>query len=144
MESDMTTHYVRKTSDLDADKAKYKVQGFSGTASANTTTNIDWVLPQERWVSGGVLIAQGTHWGDKLCLQVIDIDNVLGYGANTVLDEYVTDFYLVTDSEFQVQLESPYLALIPAGVYIRIKYTNTSLVDAVEVAFNVVTHIPRT
>lgn len=139
----MTIHYVRRVADLDADKAKYKLQGFKGTATVNSTTTIDWKFPEERWVSGGILLAQGTHWGDKVALQIIDKDNVLGYGANTVLDEYVTDFYLVTDTEFQVQLESPYVALVPANVYLRLLYTNTSLLDAVEVAFNLVTHIPR-
>lgn len=139
----MPQYYVRRVQDLDADKAKYKLQGFKGTASINSTTNIDWKLPEERWISGGILLAQGTHWGDKLCLQIIDKDNVLGFGTNFVLDEYVTDFYMVTDSEFQIQMEAPYVALIPANVYIRIVYTNTSVLDPVEVAFNLVTHIPR-
>lgn len=139
----MATQAVRKVSDLDADKAKFKLQGFKGSCAVNTTTSIDFKLPEDRWVAGGIIIAQGTHWGDKLCLQVIDIDNVLGYGANTVLDEYVTDFYLVSDSEFQLQLECPYVALVPANLYIRVKYTNTSLIDAVELACNLMTHIPR-
>lgn len=134
---------IRKLFDLDADKARYKLQGFSGTAASATTTNIDWKLPEERWVSGGILMAKGTHWGDKICLQVIDKDNILGAGANYVVDEYVTDFYLITDAEFQVQIEAPYIALIPANLYIRIKYTNVGILDPVEVAFNLVTHIPR-
>lgn len=137
------SRHVRKVADLDADKARYKLQGFKGTATTNTTTNIDWALPEERWVSGAVLLAQGTHWGDKICLQIIDKDNVLGYGANVVLDEYVTDFYLVTDAEFQVQIDCPYIALVPAGLYIRMKYTNVSVLDAVEIAMNLTTHIPR-
>jgi hypothetical protein len=139
----MTIHYVRRVSDLDADKARYKLQGFKGTAAVNTTTNIDFELPEERWVSGGILMAQGTHWGDKICLQIIDINNVLGAGYNFVVDEYVTDFYLVTDSEFQIQIESPYVALIPAGLFVRIKYTNTSVLDPVECVMNLVSHIPR-
>lgn len=76
-------------------------------------------------------------------MQVIDIDNILGYGAGLVLDEYVTDFYLVSDSEFQVQIDCPYIALVPPGLYIRLKYTNTSILDPVEVAVNLITHIPR-
>lgn len=135
--------HIRKVSELDADKAKFKIQGFKGIASVNTTTNIDWKLPEERWISGGILLAQGTHWGDKICLQIIDIDNTLGYGANTVLDEYVTDFYVVTDSEFQLQIEAPYIALVLANLYVRIKYSNTSILDPVEVVLNLVTHIPR-
>lgn len=138
-----TNLYVRRVSDLDADKSKFKISGFRGTANVNTTSDIDWALPEERWISGGILMAQGTHWGDKICIQIIDKDNVLGYGANLILDEYVTDFYLVTDAEFQVQMDCPYVALVPAGVYLRIKYTNVSTLDAVEVAFNVVSHIPR-
>lgn len=134
---------IRKVSELDADRATYKMQGFKGTAAVNTITNIDWKVPEDRWISGGILLAQGTHWGDKVCLQIVDKDNVLGYGANVVLNEYVTDFYLVTDTEFQVQMEAPYIALIPANVYIRIAYTNTSLLDPVETVLNLITHIPR-
>lgn len=139
----MTIFYIRRVHDLDADKANFNIQGIRGTASVLTTTNIDWALPQERWISGGILLASGTHWGDKISLQLIDIDNVLGYGANTVLGEYVTDFYVVTDSQLQCQLEAPYVALVPAGVYVRIKYTNTSALDPVEVALNLITHVPK-
>lgn len=139
----MATQAVRKVQDLDADKARFKLQGFKGIAEVDSTSNIDFKLPEDRWISGGVFIAQGTHWGDKICLQIVDIDNIMGYGAGLVLDEYVTDFYLVTDAEFQVQLESPYIALVPANLYIRIKYFNTSLLDPVEIAFNLVTHIPK-
>lgn len=134
---------VRKVSDLDADKALYKIQGFKDIASTNSTSNLDFKFTEQCWVSGGILLAQGTHWGDYICLQIIDKDNVLGYGANVVLNEYVSNFYMVSDSEFQLQIESPYIALIPANVYLRIKYTNVSIIDPVEVAFNLVTHIPR-
>lgn len=135
--------YVRRVQDLDADKAKLKIQGFKGTAAVNSTTNIDFKLPEDRWISGGILIAQGTHWNDKICLQIIDKDNILGLGANFVVDEYVTDFYLITDSEFQIQMDAPYIALIPKDLYVRVVYTNTSTLDPVEIAFNLVSHIPR-
>lgn len=140
---------VRKVADLDSDKAKYRLQGFKGTAAvANiitgpVLTNIDWKFPEDRWISGGILIAKGTHWGDKIALQIIDKDNILGYGANFVLDEYVSDFYLISDSEFQIQIESPYIALVYGNLYLRVAYTNSSTTDAVEVAMNVVCHIPR-
>jgi len=139
----MATQAVRKLADLDADKALLSIQGFRGTASVNSATNIDWKLTEDRWISGGILLATGTHWGDRVSIQIVDKDNVLGYGANTVLGQYVTDFYVVTDAQFQIQLEAPYIALVPANMYIRVVYTNTSLLDPVEIAFNVVTHIPR-
>lgn len=139
----MAASQIRKVTELDADRARYKLQGFKGNAAVNATTNIDFRLPEERWISGGILLATGTHWGDKICLQIVDVDNLLGAGANYVLDEYVTDFYVVTDSEFQIQIDSPYIALIPAYMYIRVRYTNTSLIDPVEVAMNLTCHIPR-
>lgn len=134
---------VRKVADLDADRARFKIQGFKGTAAVNTTTNIDWKLPEERWTSGGILLAQGPHWGDKISLSIVDKDNVLGAGANYVLDTFVEDFYLISDSQFQIQIEAPYIALVPANVYVRIAYSNTSLLDPVECAMNLTTHIPR-
>lgn len=139
----MAIAYVRRVMDLDSDKSVFRIQGFSGAASTNTVTDIDWKLPEQRWLSGGIFIAQGTHWGDKVSIQIIDKDNVLGYGANTILEQLAVDFYCITDSELQVKLECPYVALVPANVYIRVKYTNTSLIDPVEVACNLVTHIPK-
>lgn len=139
----MTQFWVRRVSDLDADKAKFRMQGIAGTVEANSTGNVDWRFPEERWIHGGSLILQGHAFGDKIDVEIVDIDNVLGYGAGLVLDQFADDFYPHTDCQYQGQLLSTYVALIPAGVYLRIKYTNTNLYTSVSVRFNLFSHIPR-
>jgi hypothetical protein len=139
----MTIFYVRRIFDLDADKAKYRCQGVSGTATANTTTNIDWKLPEERWISGGIFMVKDGAWGDTAKFQIVDKDNVLGYGAGVVLDEFATGVLVASDTQVQGHIEAPYIALIPANVYVRIVYTSTSPSVNVGVGINLFTHIPR-
>lgn len=138
-----TSLYVRRVSDLDADKALFAVQGMKGTATANSTTNIDWKFPEERWVSGGMLLVNNGVWGDHVSLEIVDKDNILGYGADTVLNTFATNFYIQPGNQLQGIIECPYIAQIPANIYLRVKYTNISLLTAAGVAFNLFSHIPR-
>lgn len=139
----MTVHYIRKVADLDADRAKYRLQGIAGTAGADSTTDIDWRFPEERWITGGIFAVNNGNWGDSATIQIIDIDNVLGYGANVVLDTFAENYGVMSDQQFQGDIECPYVALIPAGLYIRIKYTNTSESTAAQILLNLHSHIPR-
>lgn len=139
----MTTLNVRKLEQLDSDKADFRLQGISGTASANTTTNIDWKFPEERWINGGQLLCKGHIWGDTITVQLIDKDNVLGYGANTVLNTFTENFAVSADVQQQILITLESIALVPANVYFRIKYTNTNLLTSVSVAFNLFSHLPK-
>lgn len=138
----MTIFSLLRASDLTTKNSVYKLQGFTGTGTANTTTNIDWVFPQERWVSGGLVFVKTPHWGDKITIQIIDIDNTLGYGANTVLREFATDFMVRDDSQFQCHIEIGYVALVYSGLYARIVYTNSHASEDSKVSLNLITHIP--
>lgn len=134
---------VRKIDDLDANRAVFLIQGISGTAYASSTTTIDWKFPEERWLSGGRLLVSGGTWGDTIDIQLVDKDNTLGGGANLVLNEHVTDYRVNPSSTDQGEYHSPYIALVPANTYLRIKYTNTSLLSTARVALNLFTHVPK-
>jgi hypothetical protein len=108
----------------------------------NAITSYDWKFPEERWLTGGVLKAQG-DWGSNVSLQVIDIDNVMGYGANVVLDEFVTSFYITDVVQDQISKEFNYPALVPANLYLRVKFNNISLTNTGKVALNIFSHIPK-
>lgn len=133
---------VRRLTDLSPDNSLYKCQGFSGTAAANTTTDIDFKFPQERWLSGGALFVKGGNWGDTCTIQIVDVDNILGFGANTVLREFITNFAICDDSQFQIRIEVPYVSVVPQDIYMRIKYTNNNATNSCQVACNIFTHIP--
>jgi len=100
----------------------FKGDGVSGTATKNTTTNIDYIVGESGlYISGAEFIYKDSVWGDYVECQIIDVDNVLGYGANTVLTQYVKKWYLDPNTT-KLILESPYAGALPNGVYVRIKY----------------------
>lgn len=118
----MTTS-VRKLSDMDADKVKFRGRGISGTATAGTTTNIDHKITEGRLIDGIKLILKDHVFGDSVRFQVVDVENILGYGAGVVLDEFATNWY-VSSSEDQGAINLPYSAELIAGLYIRIIYNS--------------------
>ena len=107
----------------DAAGFRYRGASFSDTIQTNTTNYIDYLLTDERWINGGRAIIDNIGQDDKVTFQVIDKDNVLGYGANTVLDQFIDGFYVPQDGNLEVNLAYP--ARIIAGLYIRLKYTST-------------------
>ena len=138
----MTIHIIKKVSELSTDNSLFCFEGFSGVAAANATTNIDFKFTNERWLTGGILYANNANWGDTGSIQIVDKDNILGYGADLVLREFVKNMVMRTDQELQQELQITYVSLIKANLYLRLKYTNTNLTTAVNVGCNLFTHIP--
>jgi hypothetical protein len=108
----------------------------AGTATKNTTTNFDYkVTATKIYLNGGDLIFKNANWGDYVQLQIIDIDNVLGQGANYVLHNYVNKWYIHPDLK-EKELTANYAGNIPQNIYIRLKYISTSTTTDVNVAVN--------
>lgn len=137
----MTIYQIKKTLELSKENSKLQIQGIGGTCPSAQVTNIDWRVPDERWVTGGILVSASANWGDTVSLQVIDIDNVVGFGAGTVLATFAKDVFLYPGSGLQLSTDVSYVALVVTGVYIRLVYTNTG-VTAAGIALNLKTHIP--
>jgi len=122
----------RELDDIAGDSVYGKT--VSGTATYGQTINIDLELAEPFYIQGGIARAKGqVGTGDKICCQVVDVNNVLGYGADTVLDEYETDYDVsgfddVLGKEdirgHNVKYEDG--ALLPAGVFLRAICTNTA------------------
>lgn len=137
----MATNYSPDNlGDFSAKGLNFRGVGLAVTAGANSDTNLDYAMPEDRLISGGTLLAKGSKFGDHITFQVIDIDNILGYGANTVLNEFVTSWYMTDDSQQQVSLEIPYPAKVYQGLYIRLVYHNTNLLTSVQVCINYLMH----
>lgn len=116
-------------------KRKFLGDAISATVNANSTANIDYKMTTPCALFGAELIQLGANFGDYVKFQVIDKDNILGFGANTILNEWVTKWYVdPTSSRWKVQSE--YGATIPADIYIRLIYTNTNALTQVKVALN--------
>lgn len=115
----------------------YKFLGSSvaGTATKNTTTSIDYLLEGSWIIYGAELLYKDAAWGDYIAFQVVDKDNVLGFGANTVLNEWIEKWYIdPLSSRWRVTSELG--STIPEGVYIRLKYTSMSATTDVGLAVN--------
>lgn len=104
-------------------------QGMSQTAPAGTTTNIDLKLVDDHFMSGGILRTLNSAFGDTATFQVVDIDNVMGYGAGCILGQYATNWYMRSDSQEQVNESTPYPVKLPAGLYLRLVYTSIGTTD---------------
>lgn len=130
----------RQTADFDADRVK-----FRGTAKATTvgvgTANLDLKITERRLLTGLQILANA-NTGDYAKLQVIDIDNVLGYGAGVVLDEFVDKWYMNSNADNQGLFETGYPADIATGLYIRIAYTNVVALTSVYLRVNYFLHKP--
>jgi hypothetical protein len=103
----------------------FRGKGVAGSITAGTTGNLDYKLTSERWINGCHLILRNHAWDDSLLFQVVDVDNVLGYGAGAVLNEFASTWQITEDKQDQGIFKIEYPAKILNGLYIRIRYTST-------------------
>ena len=118
---------------------RFRGNGISGTAAAGSTTNIDHKLTADRYLNGCELLVNTATWGDYVKFQVVDVDNILGYGAGTVLDEFGSTWYVASDRQLQGIFKIEYPAKVLANLYIRLVYVSTG-VAPVGVACNLFLH----
>lgn len=111
------SEYGAKDLNLDVKGAKYEV-------TANSTQDLDFLISDDCIMDGMIIDVIDHALGDKVTFQVIDKDNILGYGANVVLKQFGTDVYMAPGIVRQVNAESVYPAKVFAGLYLRIKYTS--------------------
>ncbi len=100
-------------------------KGTKFTAIAGQATSHDLAITDDVLIDGGVLVVLNGVIGDKITFQVVDIDNIKGYGANTVLGQYKTDWYINPQESVQLDFTSRYPAKVFAGLYLRVVYTST-------------------
>lgn len=119
---------------------------FNQTLTRDTTTDLDWAIPQLSYLGvnkpcimdGIEYFASGSVAGDKITFQIVDKDNILGYGAGAVLDEFGTDWAVMPNKAVMLRL---YKANLIVGLYIRVKYTSTGTTDDVKFVCNLFRHM---
>lgn len=107
-----------------SDTDHYRFHGERFSVSPGDTTVFDLTVPQDIRLSGGSYWVQDPSPGDAMTFQVVDVDNILGGGHNTVVTEYVTELP-VAPWNHHLELSAPTAAFVPAGLYLRISYTST-------------------
>lgn len=98
--------------------------GYHMTATKNSTTTHDLLLTKAYALKGGVAyFGPGCTEKDYMKCQIIDIDNILGFGNNVVLDEYISKWYV--HPLMAMVAEDVSIATLPApGLYFRTIYTS--------------------
>jgi hypothetical protein len=120
---------VRSILEMSADKVKFRGEGISFTATAGTATSYDYRIAEARLLDGTQLILKGHAFGDSVDFKVVDVDNILGYGAGLVLDTFSSGWYVAEDIQNQGQIRIPYAAEVLAGLYIRLVYHSVGGAD---------------
>jgi hypothetical protein len=129
---------IRVRAFSDSEGMRFRGTSFIDTVAADSTKSIDYKITEERYINGGKLIVKNMGDDDKITFQVVDKDNILGFGAGVVLDEFIKDFYLPLNESLNVQLDYP--AKIMAGLYLRLIYTNTNTTETATVKCNLYLH----
>lgn len=101
-----------------------------GAPHPGQATNIDMKVmgAAGRTLNGGRLIAYDADRKDTVTFQVVDVDDILGYGPGTVLDEFLTWGVFVGSP---MELSLPYSVDIPEGLYIRCIYQSRGILPAI-------------
>jgi len=118
---------------------RFRGTGISGTIPNGTTDNLDYKLTEDRMINAVHLMLNNHVWADTVKFQVIDIDNILGYGANTVLDEFASNWNVDPALCSQSPEVIQYPARVVKDLYIRIVYVSTGGVD-VDIKANLYLH----
>lgn len=134
-----TDYKPLKNEDFNANALNFKGQGASGSCTAGNTANVDLKIEGGDFVlTGGFIILKGHTFGDTVKQQVIDKDNVMGYGANFVLNEFVSNWYVSESSQAQSMIVPGYPAKVLQNLYLRVVYNCPS--SNVSVAVNYLLH----
>lgn len=114
---------------IKTDEYTYEANAFSASCS-NGSTTVDFKVENYtgqsftyKHISGGMIfINDNTKYGMYADFQVVDKDNILGYGANTVLKQYIHKIYINPTCPAHFGTEPP--GAIPVGLYLRANITN--------------------
>lgn len=119
---------------------KVRAKGYSSAATLGATTNHNFAVgAEDRYMNGLVILLKDHVFGDTMALQVVDVDNLLGFGAGAMLNEFGTSWNVAGDQQNQGLISFPYNAKINAGLYLRVVYTSTGTVE-VKVRVNFLLH----
>lgn len=111
----------------------------------NATTHIDFLLTEERYVSGGEIIYKNAKKGDYVTASVYDKDSVIPAPyraalceAHPVVAEYISKKWVIPSDGFNsFEINTyPLNAKVTAGLYLRVSYVATSEAGTREAAIN--------
>jgi hypothetical protein len=130
---------LRTSAFNDNESHRFRGVGLIETVTSESSTEILHQLTEDRKIDGAQLILKDHNWNDSIDFVVIDKDNLFGLGEGVVLDKFAEDWNISTDKQDQGVFKVPYIAHIPAGLYIGLIYHSAGTVD-VSVKVNLLLH----
>lgn len=134
-----TTYNPNNITEFNKKALQFNGIGVSAVAIAGYSTNIDYKITDDMLITGAQVLTDISTFGDSLSFQVIDIDNIFGYGANLIINQFVSNWQMKSDSQEQINLQVNYPSKIPAGLYLRSIYVSTGPSD-VKISINYTLH----
>jgi hypothetical protein len=155
---------VRSAAFSDSEGFRARFQGFKGVANKHdtnngedTVTDIDFEIPEERYINGIRLLISGHNDGDNLDFIIVDKDFIYAgilYPAEyqpgvpwsvatpngVELDEFGSSWFVDDTRKTQPDVITPYPARIFAGLYMRIRYHATGTANDITVKVNTYLH----
>ena len=117
-------------------------KGFDGLARHGETTDI-WVL-----LADGYYLTGGEYWtfnaakGDKMDIDIVDKDGLYTpSGTVLIKPPHMWDWNVLPKDAVLTKFERTYAGKPPPGVYLRLRYLSTGLID-VDVYGNLYLHKP--
>lgn len=128
-----STYRPTHKAQFESDKVDFDGKSVAGSAIESQTFNLDLTFSDDYLLTGGTLLCKGACWGDKVNFQVV-------HPAYGVVNQFVTEYRLKTDSEQQFNIDLEYPAKIAAGLTLRIVLMTTEEVGIRKVACNLYLH----
>ena len=133
----MTGYLITRSAELTAQNSNFMLQGAKGVALANAVTDIEFQLPQERWLSGGTVVIPAGNDGDKMDFFVA----IKSGGVDVYTKKFADSIYVVPGVVTAIDEIINYTTLVPSGAFLRLRYTNAGSSN-VNVVARWRTHIP--
>lgn len=128
-----STYDPQNVGDFEKGKLNFAGKSCLGTSNAGETTNVDILLADDMLMTGGILIVKGGKMLDQISLQIVHPT----YG---VVNEFVTNYHVIEDSNRQFELLLQYPAKLATGLTIRCKFTSSADVGTRTIAINYLLH----
>lgn len=116
----------------------YFADKFTVTGAGSTSHDI--VIPVRCVVLGAEVIATGQLVGDYFKVESVDVDNILGFGAGTVLRTPISRFYVSAISGTKEVFSLGYPVEGLQGIYFRFTYTTVNALASVNFMVNFIAH----
>jgi hypothetical protein len=121
---------------------KFLGDSISGTIPPNSIANVDYKVDPALIIYGAQLLYENATKGDFISLQIIDKDNILGYGNDIVVASWIKKWF-INSYENYWKVMSEYAGTIQAGLYLRLVYFNISLEKTVDIKINYFFIVPK-